>query len=301
MSTRKAQRLKERAAPYATRTASHTRQPRLYPQARHLTRPERLALKAYQDYLLEKFPDTIERIVLFGSKARGDSTSPSDLDMLVVVRSDDTDFSTVEDRWRDVTRGAHEIGFQYGLDISVIVRSHRQMQEWTPLLAHIHQDGIELWRRPGTRWENWPLGGEAAVALGKQEHIKARMRIARDKLQVARDLLEKGHYNDVISRAYYAMFYASKALLLALGEDPHKHTGVVSLYGQRIVKIGLTDPKYGVLLSDAKKLREDADYGVFFHATREQAESAIKNAEDFVREAEETLKKIQNRGESNVH
>lgn len=286
-------------AAYTTRTP-RTRQPRLYPQARYLTRQERVALKAYQEYLLNKFPDEIERIVLFGSKARGDSTAASDLDVLVVVRSEDADFISVEERWREVTTGAYGIGFQYGLDISVIVRSHRQLQAWTPLLAQIRQEGIELWQRPGVRWETWPRGGKAAMKLSKQEHIEARMAMACEKISSARALVESGHYNDAISRAYYAMFYASKALLLALGEDPHKHSGVVSLYGERIVKIGLTDSKYGTLLRDAKKLREQADYEDLFRATCEQADRAIRNAEDFVREAQETLKKIQSRGESNV-
>ena len=134
------------------------------------------------------------------------------------------------------------------------------------------------------------------MALSKQEHIEARMAMARDKLSSARDLIEKEHYRDVISSAYYAMFYASKALLLALGEDPHKHQGVVSMYGERIAKVGLGDAKYGTLLKDAKKLREQADYEDFFRATKEQAENGIRNAQGFVKEAEETLKKIQARG-----
>lgn len=284
---------------YATRAVSRTRPPRLYPQARHLTRQERLALKAYQDYLLAKFPDEVERIVLFGSKARGDSAPDSDLDVLVIVRSDDPAFSIGEARWKEIIAGTNEIALKYGLDVSVTVRSHSQSQRWTPLLAHIHQEGIELWRRLGMQWDTWPVGGEAAMKLGKQEHIEARMAMARDKLIAARKLLSEGLYNDAISRAYYAMFYASKALLLAFGEDPHKHSGVVSLYGERIVKVGLTDSKYGTLLRDARRLREQADYEDFFRATREQAESAIRNAEDFVREAHETLKKIQGRGESN--
>ncbi|MCX7838560.1 MAG: nucleotidyltransferase domain-containing protein, partial [Anaerolineae bacterium] len=121
MATRTARRAKEHAATYATRTPSRTRPSRLYPQARYLTRQERRALKAYQDYLLNKFPDHIERIVLFGSKARGDSTPASDLDVLVIVRSDESDFQSVEERWREITTGAYEIGFHYGLDISVKV------------------------------------------------------------------------------------------------------------------------------------------------------------------------------------
>ena len=134
------------------------------------------------------------------------------------------------------------------------------------------------------------------MALSKQEHIEARWAMAKDKLSSARDLLEKEHYRDVISSAYYAMFYASKALLLALGEDPHKHEGVVSLYGERIAKVGLADPKYGTVLRDAKKLREQADYGDFFRATKEQAEDALFKSDDFVQEAEMTLSRIQARG-----
>ncbi len=73
----------------------------------------------------------------------------------------------------------------------------------------------------------------------KLERINARMNIAKDKLVVAADLIADGHYDDAVSRAYYAMFYASKALLLAVGEDPHKHKGVVTLFGKRFAKLGL--------------------------------------------------------------
>ena len=90
----------------------------------------------------------------------------------------------------------------------------------------------------------------------KLESIRLRMALAEEKLVVARDLLAAGHYNDVIAKAYYAMFYASKALLLAVGEDPVKHTGVVTLFGKRFVKVGLINPKYGRTLAIAKRLRE---------------------------------------------
>jgi uncharacterized protein (UPF0332 family) len=89
------------------------------------------------------------------------------------------------------------------------------------------------------------------------------------------------------------MFYASRAILLALGEDPHKHQGVVSLFGDRIVRVGLSDAKYGRLLSQAKKSREDADYEDYFRATREQAEEPIRLARDFVEEAKQVLKRIE--------
>ena len=37
--------------------------------------------------------------------------------------------------------------------------------------------------------------------------VSVRMKIANDKLAVARFLLEKEYYNDTVSKAYYAMFY----------------------------------------------------------------------------------------------
>ena len=64
------------------------------------------------------------------------------------------------------------------------------------------------------------------------ESIHLRMGLAQDKLLLARRLTADGYYNDAVSKAYYAMFYASRALLLAVGRDPHKHTGVVSLFGE---------------------------------------------------------------------
>jgi uncharacterized protein (UPF0332 family) len=124
------------------------------------------------------------------------------------------------------------------------------------------------------------------------ESVKPRMVLAEEKLVVAQDLLAAGHYNDVVARAYYAMFYASKALLLAVGEDPIKHTGVITLFGKHFVKVGLTDPKYGRTLAIAKRLREECDYNERKRATEEEAKLAIADAEDFVHEAQRILEKL---------
>ncbi len=139
------------------------------------------------------------------------------------------------------------------------------------------------------------------MATEKEKSINLRLTIARDKLNVARELSQSKHYNDTISKAYYAMFYASKALLLALGEDPHKHKGVVSMFGSQIAKVGLTDTRYGRTLANAERLRRDADYNEQYVATKQEAEGAVRDAEDFVNEAQEILKKIKARGKRDVY
>src|SRR5512136_1238439 len=116
------------------------------------------------------------------------------------------------------------------------------------------------------------------------ESIHLRMGLADDKLALARKLTVDGYYNDAVSKAYYAMFYASRALLLAVGQDPHKHTGVVSLFGEHFVKTGKTDARFGRTLAVAKRLREESDYDERKHATKEEAEQACVDADEFIRE-----------------
>ena len=299
MKARRAKRVKERGVKYATpERQARVKTDAPFSQARYLTRKERIVLQAFQDYLLGRYSDQVERVVLYGSKARGDGSPESDVDVLVVVggAGSDKSWEPLSPNWNSVVEYTSTLALKYGVVIAPKFEHVDNARKWSPLLDHIHAEGVELWRRRGVPLEPWPEGGDAAMVLSKQEHVQARMAIAREKLKVARHLIEKGFYNDTISTGYYAMFYASKALLLALGEDPHKHAGVVSLFGERIAKVGLSDPKYGTFLRDAKDLREDADYGDFFHATREQAEDAIRKAEDFVNESEATLQRIQTRG-----
>ena len=300
MKAKLAKQLKERRVAYTTQPDSklRARHKVLFPQARYLTRKERIALDAFRDFLLSKFSNQIERIVLFGSKARGDSTSESDIDVLVVIGGAGSaeSWEHPSPNWKSIVEYTSALSLKYGIGISPKFEHTDAAKKWSPLLAHIHTEGVELWRKQGATFEPWPEGGDAAMTFNKQEHVQARMAMAREKLSSARDLLIDAHYNDAVSRAYYAMFYASKALLLALGEDPHKHEGVVSMFGERIAKVGLSDPKYGTLLRDAKDLREDADYGDFFHATQEQAADALRKADEFVDESEAILQRIQTRG-----
>lgn len=53
-----------------------------------ITVAERSWLEKYRKALTKEFPRTIQRMVLFGSKARGDDHPDSDLDVLLVVANE---------------------------------------------------------------------------------------------------------------------------------------------------------------------------------------------------------------------
>ena len=54
-----------------------------------LTRIEQQALQDFVRYLRETNPEQVQRVALFGSKARGDSQRDSDIDILVILSQED--------------------------------------------------------------------------------------------------------------------------------------------------------------------------------------------------------------------
>ena len=62
----------------------------------HLLAPnERQAVERFVDTLLQQYPERVLEVMLFGSKARGDSTLYSDIDILLIVDDADWQFSHV--------------------------------------------------------------------------------------------------------------------------------------------------------------------------------------------------------------
>jgi uncharacterized protein len=108
---------------------------------------ERAALTAFIDYLRQRYGDGLLRVVLFGSKARGDFDSESDLDVLVVMRGqDDWRF------WEEITDLPTRLLLDTGVNISALVRGEARYQ-WlathhAPIYNSIQRDGVELWTMP---------------------------------------------------------------------------------------------------------------------------------------------------------
>ena len=119
--------------------------------------------------------------------------------------------------------------------------------------------------------------------------IKLYMDRARAALQQSSDNLGLGHYDVATSRAYYAMFYATTALLLSQGISRSKHSGVHSAFGQYFVKPGLIEPQYSRMLINAFRLRLDSDYEVSPPLNKVLTEDNLHDAEQFVERAETYL------------
>ena len=117
-----------------------------------------------------------------------------------------------------------------------------------------------------------------------------RLTDAKEKLASAKILLQEKHFKDSLSRSYYAMFSAVRALLALKELDSSKHSGVISLFNQHFVKTNLVDASFGRMLRKAQYSRERSDYGDYVLVTLDEAQKQLNNAEKFIEEIERVLK-----------
>jgi uncharacterized protein (UPF0332 family) len=88
---------------------------------------------------------------------------------------------------------------------------------------------------------------------------------AENALASANLLSDAGDIDGACNRAYYAMFDAAKAVLLATVPtiDPQigkTHNGLISAFGLHMVKTGLVSVDLGRALNRAQNIRQIADY-----------------------------------------
>lgn len=113
---------------------------------------------------------------------------------------------------------------------------------------------------------------------------------AEERLKTAKILLENRRPKDAISRAYYCMYHAAKALLLTKNISPRTHRGMIQKFGEEFVITEKISKEYSSMLSKAEDLREIADYDVVRKFTNEEAEAVVMDAEKFLGRVSEFLK-----------
>jgi uncharacterized protein (UPF0332 family)/predicted nucleotidyltransferase len=215
----------------------------------HARRDRRKAdlTERYRARVLAAFPDQVERIVLFGSRVRGDLHADSDWDFAVYL--DHAPDEGEEKRLRD-------------LDLALSAETEREVQSF--------MFAPERWRATDELACN--IRDEGAIIHGQQ----SKPMIERPVLEHARDALDKAErfaelseqtsdarFEGVIHGAYYAMFHAARAALLAAqGRASTSHGRAVAAFARMVErrKLGQEASDLAQALSDAYKLRADADY-----------------------------------------
>lgn len=114
------------------------------------------------------------------------------------------------------------------------------------------------------------------------EEIKAALARAEEHLAAAQVLCEKKFYNDAISRVYYGFFEAASAALLTKGLIAKTHHGLSMLFDREFIKPGAIEAGIGRWFERARVAREEADYERMKHFSKEQVETALTAARQFL-------------------
>ena len=121
------------------------------------------------------------------------------------------------------------------------------------------------------------------------EHIIKELARARKALLAAKTLLEKGLFEDCVSRAYYAVLHAAKASLSLVGVESATHNGVRRMFGLHLVKTGKMEKEFAEILTAEQEYREIGDYEVGIEIEEERARQRVDEAEKFVQRIEQYL------------
>jgi len=105
---------------------------------------------------------------------------------------------------------------------------------------------------------------------------------SRERLVVAQSLYDDTYYEDAVSRAYYAMFFAARALLLTQDISPKTHRGVIAAVSERFVKNGMLSREIWEYLAAGETIREEADYSSERRIDRVRSFSTLEHAKVFV-------------------
>jgi uncharacterized protein (UPF0332 family) len=102
-------------------------------------------------------------------------------------------------------------------------------------------------------------------------------------------LLSQSYPDFAASRLYYALFYATQALLLDRGLSFSSHAAVIAAFGREFAKTGILNAKYHRILLDAQDMRNVGDYGIGPSVTPDQVTDLAFLTDDFLRAVETLL------------
>ena len=94
-------------------------------------------------FLQKRYLHSIRHVMLFGSKARGDSDTESDIDLLIVVE---------EYTWaleKEISRISTQTDHKYKVVLSDHIVSNARFEQMAarrePLYCNLEREGIDLW------------------------------------------------------------------------------------------------------------------------------------------------------------
>lgn len=110
-----------------------------------------------------------------------------------------------------------------------------------------------------------------------------RLNKAEETLETARMIFNEGKdFTSANNRAYYAIFYAIRAVLAMEEVDFKRHKDVLAYFNKEYVNKGIFPKMIGRKISQAQRIREDSDYDDDYEPSLEKTEQQINTAQELI-------------------
>ena len=105
----------------------------------------RMLIEAYIDNLKAIYQDTLQSVILYGSYARGEASAMSDIDIMILVNSDDDGIRAKNEALIYMT---YDFNMEHDLDIQPIAESVATYHYWIgahPFYQNVNREGVILY------------------------------------------------------------------------------------------------------------------------------------------------------------
>ena len=99
----------------------------------------------YIDNLKPIYGKRLDKVILFGSYARGDHSPSSDVDIMILLDIPPEEISAFDEALCDMT---FDFNMEHGVDFSPVTQNSRFFQKWEnilPFYANVKKEGILLY------------------------------------------------------------------------------------------------------------------------------------------------------------
>lgn len=126
----------------------------------------------------------------------------------------------------------------------------------------------------------------------KEDLAKYRIDKAEETLKTAEVILKEiKDYTSANNRAYYAIFYAIRAVLALEEIDFKRHKDVIAYFNQHYINAEIFPKKIGRKIAQAQRIREDSDYDDKYEPSAIKTEEQIETARELIELVQEYINK----------
>ncbi|MDO4322103.1 MAG: nucleotidyltransferase domain-containing protein [Lachnospiraceae bacterium] len=102
-------------------------------------------LQELVDMLEQVYGDKLKAVILYGSVARGEATSESDVDIMLLIDGDNQELRLFEDKLSDIST---DLSIKYSKVLSIIDISYQEYIRWIeilPFYRNVSEEGVVLY------------------------------------------------------------------------------------------------------------------------------------------------------------